>query len=74
MHEGIKESRLVPLENAGHGFFYEEKEKLNTELVNFISILETAKILSRVMRMNDPNFSMLSKKNQEIFLTVFYIT
>ena len=28
---------LVPPENAGHGFYYEEKEKLNTELLNFIS-------------------------------------
>ena len=37
MHDGIKESRLVPVENAGHGFYSEEKEKLNTELVNFIS-------------------------------------
>lgn len=37
MHDRIKGSRLVPVENAGHAFYYEEKEKLNTELVNFIS-------------------------------------
>lgn len=37
MHDGIKGSQLVPIEKAGHGFYYEEKDKLNTELLNFIT-------------------------------------
>ena len=37
MHDGIKGSQLVPIEKAGHGFYYEEKEKLNNELVNFMA-------------------------------------
>ena len=37
MHDGIKGSQHVPIEKAGHGFYYEEKEKLNNELVNFIA-------------------------------------
>jgi non-heme chloroperoxidase len=36
MHDGIKDSHLVSIEKAGHGFYYEEKEKVNTELVSFI--------------------------------------
>jgi non-heme chloroperoxidase len=36
MHDGIKGSHLVSVEKAGHGFYYEEKEKVNTELVSFI--------------------------------------
>lgn len=32
---GIKGSKLVPFENSGHGLFYEEKDKFNTELMNF---------------------------------------
>lgn len=27
MHEGIKGSQLVQIDNAGHGFYYEEKER-----------------------------------------------
>jgi non-heme chloroperoxidase len=37
MNDGIKGSHLVSIENAGHGFYYEEKDKLNTELLNFIA-------------------------------------
>ena len=37
MHDGIKGSELVPIEKAGHGFYYEEREKVNAELVRFIS-------------------------------------
>jgi len=36
MHDGIKGSKLVSIEKAGHGFDYEEKQKVNTELVSFI--------------------------------------
>jgi non-heme chloroperoxidase len=34
--EGIKNSKLVPFENSGHGLFYEEHEKFNKELSQFI--------------------------------------
>jgi non-heme chloroperoxidase len=37
MHDGIKDSELVPIEKAGHGFYYEEREKVNAELMRFIS-------------------------------------
>ena len=36
MNEGIKGSQLIAVENAGHGFYYEEREKVNSELVRFI--------------------------------------
>lgn len=36
-NEGIRGSRLVPFENSGHGLFYDEKEKFNEELMNFVS-------------------------------------
>jgi non-heme chloroperoxidase len=36
MHEGIKGSRLVQVDNAGHGFYYDEREKVNSELASFI--------------------------------------
>jgi non-heme chloroperoxidase len=36
MNADIKGSQLVPVDKAGHGFYYEEKEKLNSELVKFI--------------------------------------
>ncbi len=36
MHQGIKNSKLVPLEKSGHALFIEELEKFNTELFNFI--------------------------------------
>ena len=36
MHDGIKGSQLVSIEKAGHGFYYEERDKLNSELVKFI--------------------------------------
>jgi non-heme chloroperoxidase len=34
--QGIKNSRLIPLEYSGHGAFYDEKEKFNKELIQFI--------------------------------------
>lgn len=36
MHEGIRGSQLVQFEKAGHGFYYEERERFNSELVRFI--------------------------------------
>ncbi len=36
MHQSISNSRLVPFENSGHALFYEEQDKFNNELVNFI--------------------------------------
>jgi non-heme chloroperoxidase len=36
MNEGISGSQLVPVEAAGHGFYYEERERVNSELVRFI--------------------------------------
>ncbi|WP_160725288.1 alpha/beta fold hydrolase [Bacillus sp. USDA818B3_A] len=34
--QGIKNSKLIPLQNSGHGAFWEERDKLNRELVQFI--------------------------------------
>lgn len=34
--EGIKNSKLVPFENSGHGLFWEQRDKFNKELVQFI--------------------------------------
>ncbi|MGH4121014.1 alpha/beta fold hydrolase [Clostridium sp.] len=36
MKRGIKNSKLVPFEYSGHGLFWEEYEKFNTELSQFI--------------------------------------
>lgn len=36
LKEGIANSRLVPFENSGHGLFWEERDKLNKELAQFI--------------------------------------
>jgi pimeloyl-ACP methyl ester carboxylesterase len=36
MHENIKGSQLVQIEKAGHGFYFEERERVNSELVKFI--------------------------------------
>lgn len=33
---GIKHSRLAPFEYSGHGLFYDERDKFNKELVEFI--------------------------------------
>lgn len=33
---GIRGARLIRFENSGHALFYEEREKFNTELINFI--------------------------------------
>lgn len=35
-HEGIQGSKLVPFENSGHGLFYDQKEKFNYELMQFV--------------------------------------
>lgn len=34
--QGIKDAKLVPFENSGHALFWEEWEKFNRELANFI--------------------------------------
>jgi non-heme chloroperoxidase len=34
--EGIKNAKLVPFENSGHGLFWEERDKFNKELARFI--------------------------------------
>ena len=36
MAAGIKGAKLIRFENSGHGLFYEEKEKFNAEIVEFI--------------------------------------
>jgi non-heme chloroperoxidase len=36
LQEGIQNSILVPFENSGHGLFWEERDKFNTELAQFI--------------------------------------
>lgn len=33
---GIKNAKLVPFQNSGHGLFYDERDKLNRELAHFI--------------------------------------
>lgn len=35
-HEGIANSKLVPFENSGHGLFYDERDKFNNELMQFV--------------------------------------
>lgn len=34
--QAIKNSKLVPFENSGHGLFWEERDKFNKELARFI--------------------------------------
>lgn len=36
MKNGIRDSKLVPFENSGHGLMCEEKDKFNQELIRFI--------------------------------------
>ena len=36
MHEDNKCSQLVQFEKAGHGFYFEERERVNSKLVKFI--------------------------------------
>jgi non-heme chloroperoxidase len=36
LHENIRGSVLIPFRHAGHGFYYEQREKFNTELMRFI--------------------------------------
>lgn len=35
-NRGIKNSKLIPFENSGHGLFYDERDKFNKELAQFI--------------------------------------
>ena len=36
MKEGIRGSELIRFQNSGHGFVYEERDKLNSELMDFV--------------------------------------
>jgi non-heme chloroperoxidase len=36
-HRGIRNSVLIPFEESGHGLFYEQRDKLNSELAGFAS-------------------------------------
>jgi non-heme chloroperoxidase len=36
LHQGIKGSVLIPFEQAGHGFYYEQRDKFNKKLIDFI--------------------------------------
>ena len=36
MHQKIKNSKLVPIANAGHGFYFEDRELVNSEIIKFI--------------------------------------
>jgi len=36
LNRGIRNSRLVPFEYSGHGLFWEERDKFNRELAQFI--------------------------------------
>ncbi|OIK11374.1 alpha/beta hydrolase [Bacillus sp. MUM 13] len=36
MMEMIPDAQLIPFEESGHGIFYDEKEKFNTEFLNFL--------------------------------------
>lgn len=33
MHQGIKNSTIIPFENSGHGLFYDEREKFNKTIM-----------------------------------------
>jgi non-heme chloroperoxidase len=35
-HEGIRNSKLVPFKYSGHGLFYDQRDKFNKELTQFI--------------------------------------
>ncbi len=36
LHVGICNSRLIPFYNSGHGLFYDEMDKFNFELMQFV--------------------------------------
>lgn len=35
-HQGIKNSSLITFENSGHGLFYDERDRFNWELIQFV--------------------------------------
>lgn len=37
LHDGIRGSLLIGIKGAGHGFYYEERDKVNEELIRFIA-------------------------------------
>jgi len=40
-NEGIKNSKLIPFEFSGHGLFYDQRDKFNQELAQFIKETKT---------------------------------
>lgn len=36
LEESIKNSKLIPFKNSGHGLFWEQRDKFNKELMQFI--------------------------------------
>jgi len=36
LNQGIRDSRLVPFEFSGHGLFWEERDKFNKLLMEFV--------------------------------------
>ena len=36
-NQGIKNSKLVPFENSGHGLFYDQREEFNRQLIEFLN-------------------------------------
>ncbi len=38
LKQGIRNSKLVPFENSGHGLFWEERDKFNYELAQFVGL------------------------------------
>jgi len=37
LHRHIRDSVVIPFYNSGHGLFYDERDKLNNELAQFIN-------------------------------------
>ena len=82
MNEGIKGSQLIAVENAGHGFYYEEREKVNSELVRLGKIPEVSKVFIKIKSHTiyaqwvNPWYAFVSSKIYHILLSsitiVFY--
>jgi pimeloyl-ACP methyl ester carboxylesterase len=45
-HQGIKNSKLITFENSGHGLFYDERDRFNWELIQFVrqDIVDVARL------------------------------
>lgn len=55
LHQHLESSELIAFEHSGHGLFYEEKEKFNQELLQFVR--KTGKIRSRIGKHHPPTLS-----------------